>query len=146
MAPPLLVLRDIRLTFGSPPLLDGAELTVSEGDRLCLVGRNGSGKSTLMKIAAGITQPDSGEVFIHPGSTVRYLAQEPDLGGFATTLACVEAGLGPGDDPQRARVLLERLGLDGGEDPARLSSGEARRCGLALVLAPMPDILLPTAW
>ncbi len=142
MAPPLLVLRDIRLTFGSPPLLDGAELTVSEGDRLCLVGRNGSGKSTLMKIAAGITQPDSGEVFIHPGSTVRYLAQELGLGGFATTLACVEAGLGPGDDPQRARVLLERLGLDGGEDPARLSSGEARRCGLALVLAPMPDILL----
>ncbi len=142
MAPPLLILRDIRLTFGGPPLLDGAELSVSEGDRLCLVGRNGSGKSTLMRIAAGLTEPDSGEVFIQPGSTVRYLAQEPDLGGFATTLAYVKAGLGPGDDPHRARFLLERLGLDGGEEPALLSGGEARRCGLARVLAPMPDILL----
>ena len=142
MAPPLLILRDIRLTFGGPPLLDGAELSVSEGDRLCLVGRNGSGKSTLMRIAAGLTEPNSGEVFIQPGSTVRYLAQEPDLGGFATALAYVEAGLGPGDDPHRARFLLERLGLDGGEDPAFLSGGEARRCGLARVLAPMPDILL----
>ncbi len=142
MAPPLLILRDIRLTLGGPPLLDGAALSVSEGDRLCLVGRNGSGKSTLMRIAAGLVEPDSGEVFVQPGSTVRYLAQEPGLGGFATTLAYVEAGLGPGDDPHRARLLLERLGLDGGEDPAILSGGEARRCGLARVLAPKPDILL----
>ena len=136
------MLRDIRLTFGGPALLDGAELIVSEGARVCLVGRNGSGKSTLMKIAAGLAEADSGEVFIQPGSTVRYLAQEPDLDGFATTLGYVEAGLGPGDDPHRARFLLEKLGLDAGEDPARLSGGEARRCGLARVLAPMPDILL----
>ena len=142
MAPPLLILRDIRLGFGGPALLDGAELMVSEGDRLCLVGRNGSGKSTLMKIAAGLAEPGSGEVFIQPGATVRYLAQEPDLGDFATTLGYVEAGLGPGDDAHRARVLLERLGIDGDADPNLLSGGEARRAGLARVLAPMPDILL----
>ncbi|MBT6284569.1 MAG: ATP-binding cassette domain-containing protein, partial [Rhodospirillaceae bacterium] len=51
MAPPLLILRDIHLTFGGTPLLEGAEMSVSEGERLCLIGRNGSGKSTLMKIA-----------------------------------------------------------------------------------------------
>ena len=54
MAPPLLLLKDIHLSFGSTPLLDGAELSISPGERLCLVGRNGSGKSTLLKIAAGI--------------------------------------------------------------------------------------------
>jgi len=56
MAPPILTLADISLTFGGTPLLEGAELMVSAGERLCLVGRNGSGKSTLLKIAAGLAQ------------------------------------------------------------------------------------------
>ena len=55
MAPPLLHLQDIRLTLGSVPLLSGAELSVSPGERLCVVGRTGSGKSTLLKIAARAT-------------------------------------------------------------------------------------------
>ena len=142
MAIPLLHLRDIRLDHGGQALLDGAELFVGEGERLCLVGRNGSGKSTLLKIAAGLIEADSGERFVHPAHTVRYLPQEPDLSGFQTTLAFVEAGLAPGDDPHRARYLLEHLGLTGGEDPTRLSGGEARRAALARVLAPEPDILL----
>ena len=142
MAPPILILRDIHLTFGGTPLLEGAELSLSESDRLCLVGRNGSGKSTLLKIAAGMVGSDSGEVFIQPGSTLRYLAQEPDLSGFPTTLAYVEDGLAPGDDPYRARYLLEQLGLDGSEDTDILSGGEARRAALARALAPTPDILL----
>jgi ATP-binding cassette subfamily F protein uup len=140
--PPLLLLQDIVLAFGTTPLLDGATLSVGARDRICLVGRNGSGKSTLLKIAAGQLTPDRGTRFLQPGTTVRYLPQEPDLTGFATTLAFVEAGLGPGDDSYRARYLLESLGLDGTEDPARLSGGEARRCALARTLAPSPDILL----
>ncbi len=142
MAPPLLLLNDIALTFGGPRLLEGAELSVAPGERACLVGRNGSGKSTLLKITAGLVQPDRGTRFLQPGATVRYLAQEPDVTGFSSTLALVEAGLGPGDDPYRARYLLEQLGLTGDEDPARLSGGEARRCALAQVLAPQPDVLL----
>lgn len=142
MAPPILMLRDIHLTFGGTPLLEGAELSVSQGERLCVVGRNGSGKSTLLRIAAGLVEADTGERFVQPGATVRYLAQEPDLCGFATTLAYVEAGLAPGDDPYRAQYLLEQLGLRGGEEPALLSGGEARRAALVRVLAPSPDILL----
>src|SRR3954464_9647360 len=142
MAPPLLLLQDIALTFGGPRLLEAAELSVAPGERACLVGRNGSGKSTLLKIAAGLVQPARGTRFVQPGATVRYLAQEPDVSGFASTLALVEAGLGPGDDPYRARYLLEQLGLSGEEDTARLSGGEARRAALAQVLAPQPDILL----
>jgi ATP-binding cassette subfamily F protein uup len=142
MAPPLLLLTDIALTFGGAPLLEGAELSVAPGERACLVGRNGSGKSTLLKIAAGLIPPDRGTRFLQPGATVRYLAQEPDFSGFPSTLAVVEAGLGPGDDPYRARYLLEQLGLTGEEHPGRLSGGEARRCALAQVLAPQPDVLL----
>ena len=142
MAPPLLTLQDIHLTFGGTPLLEGAELSIGERERVCLVGRNGSGKSTLLKIAAGTVEADRGTRFAQPGATIRYLAQEPDLTGFATTLAYVEAGLAPGDDPHRARYLLEQLGLTGEEEPTRLSGGEARRAALARVLAPAPDILL----
>jgi ATP-binding cassette subfamily F protein uup len=142
MAPPLIQLKDIALTFGGTPLLSGVELSVSAGERVCLVGRNGSGKSTLLKIAAGLVDPDRGTCFLQPGATVRYLPQEPDFAGLTTTLAYVEAGLGPGDDRYQARALLEQLGLDGNEDPARLSGGEARRAALARVLAPAPDILL----
>ncbi|WP_417669574.1 ABC-F family ATP-binding cassette domain-containing protein [Roseibium sp.] len=142
MAPPLLTLRDIHLTFGGTPLLQGAELSVSEGERLCLVGRNGSGKSTLLKIAAGIVEPDSGERFFQPGRTIRYLPQEPDLSAYATTLDYVNEGLAPGDDPYRGQYLLDVLGLTGKEDPKALSGGEARRAALARTLAPEPDILL----
>ena len=142
MAPPLLTLQSIALTLGGKPLLEGAELAVSPGERLALVGRNGSGKSTLLRIAAGEIQPDSGKRFFQPDASVRYLAQEPDLSGFETVLAYVEAGLGPSDDEYRARYLLEQLGLSGEEHPSTLSGGESRRAALARVLAPEPDILL----
>jgi len=142
MAPPLLQLKDIALTFGGSALLTGAELSVSPGERVTLVGRNGSGKSTLLKIAAGLVEPDRGSVFVQPGALVRYLPQEPDFSGFASTLAYVEAGLRATDDVHAALYLLEQLGLTGQEDPARLSGGEARRVALARVLVPAPDILL----
>ncbi len=142
MAPPLLTLRDIHLTFGATPLLEGAEMMVGEGERIGLVGRNGSGKSSLLKIAAGIIEADRGERFIHPGATVRYLEQDPDLSAHATVRDFVQAGLAPGDDAYRADYLLESLGLTGDESPGRLSGGEARRAALARALAPDPDILL----
>ncbi|MBW9054157.1 ABC-F family ATP-binding cassette domain-containing protein [Rhizobium mesosinicum] len=142
MAPPILKLDDIFLSFGGTPLLAGAALQVEPGDKICLVGRNGSGKSTLLKIAAGLVDAQSGEVFRHPASTVRYLEQAPDFAGFETVQTYAEAGLGPGDDPYRVTYLLSHLGLTGEENPNNLSGGEARRAALARVLAPEPDILL----
>ncbi len=142
MAPPLLTLKNIYLTFGGTPLLEGAELTVAAGDRICLVGRNGSGKSTLLKIAAGLVEPDKGERFAHPGSSVRYLPQEADFAGFHTVRAYVEAGLGPTDDPYAAEYLLSELGISGDADPDQLSGGEARRVALARVMVSKPDVLL----
>src|SRR6187401_1175330 len=115
MAPPLLQLTDIALTFGGTPLLTGAQLSVSTGERVCLVGRNGSGKSTLLKIAAGLVEPDAGKRFFQPGATIRYLPQEPDFTGFSTLGEFAAAGLGSGDDPHRVTYLLNQLGLTGDE-------------------------------
>ncbi|OQW53096.1 MAG: elongation factor 3 [Proteobacteria bacterium SG_bin9] len=142
MAPPLIQLKGITLTFGGTPLLDGVDLSVSTGERIALIGRNGSGKSTLLKIAAGLVEPDRGDRFVQPGATIRYLPQEPDFGNAPTTLAYVEAGLHAGDDAYQAPYLLEQLGLTGQENPANLSGGEARRAAIARTLAPSPDILL----
>ena len=142
--PPLLLLQEIALTFGVAPLLSGAGLAVAAGDQFCLVGRNGSGKSTLLRMAAGLVQADAGERFAQPGTTIQYLPQEPDLAGFTSTLAYVEAGFeaAAADGHHRALYLLKELGLTGNEDPASLSGGEARRAALARALAPSPDLLL----
>ncbi len=142
MPAPLLTLQDVHLTIGTTPLLDGVELFVEPGERLCLVGRNGSGKSTLLRIAAGTLEPDKGRRFAQPDATIRYLPQEPDLSGYPDTLAYVAGGLAPGDDVSRAHYLLGMLGLSGSESIDALSGGQARRAALARVLAPQPDILL----
>ncbi len=140
--PPLLQLRDIALTLGGAPLLDGAELSISAGDRIAVVGRNGSGKSTMFRIAAGETAADSGTRFVQPSARLAYLPQEPDVSGFRTTLDYVLAGFGELDDPYQARAMLAELGLDPVADPGRLSGGEARRAALVRALSAEPEILL----
>ncbi|MGA8602996.1 MAG: ABC-F family ATP-binding cassette domain-containing protein, partial [Beijerinckiaceae bacterium] len=142
MPPPLLDLQNIALTLGGKPLIEAADLSIGRGEKICLVGRNGSGKSTLLRIAAGALEPDRGTRFVQPGTSLRYLPQEPDLSGFVSVLAYVEAGLDPEADAHRAGMFLGDLGLTGAEDPGKLSGGEARRAALARVLAADPDILL----
>ena len=140
--PPLLQLRDTVLTLGGSPLLDGADLSISPGDRIAVVGRNGSGKSTLFRIAAGRVAADRGTRFVQPSARLAYLPQEPDTSGFATTLDYVLTGLGEFDDPYAARAMIAELGVDATADPGRLSGGEARRAALVRALSAEPDILL----
>jgi ATP-binding cassette subfamily F protein uup len=140
--PPLLQLRDIALTLGGEPLLEGAELSISAGERIALVGRNGSGKSTLLRIAAAETTPDHGTRFKQPTARLALLPQEPDISGYPTVLDYVLAGLGEHDDAHAARAMMGDLGLDPSSDPTSLSGGEARRAALVRVLSPAPEILL----
>ena len=94
MARLLLNLQDIHLTFGGKPVLEGAELMLADDERMCLVGRNGSGKSTLLKIAAGLVEPDGGERWLQPGTTVRYLPPySPDLNPIEQVFAKLKAML-----------------------------------------------------
>ena len=140
--PPLHHLRDIKLTLGGAPLLQGAEISVARGERVALVGRNGSGKSTLLKIAAGEIASDGGERFVQPNARMRYLPQEPDLSGFDRVIDYALAGLDEEENGHRVHTLLADLGVDENADPASLSGGEARRAAIARVLAAEPDILL----
>ncbi|MEL6235241.1 MAG: ABC-F family ATP-binding cassette domain-containing protein [Pseudomonadota bacterium] len=139
--PPLLTLSDIALTFGGRPVFAGLELAVGAGDRIALVGRNGSGKSTLMKVMAGLTEADAGTRFVQPGVTVSYMAQDPDMAGYATLAEFVAEPL-PVEEGYRAEIAMEGLGMDGGLDPAQASGGERRRAALARLVAQEPDLML----
>ena len=91
---PLLRLRDIHLAFGGPELLNGAELTLEKGERVCLVGRNGAGKSTLLKIIGGQIPPDSGTIEWSSSARVAWLAQEVPRDTQGTIFDVVASGLG----------------------------------------------------
>ncbi len=142
MQPPLLTLDNIALTFGSTPLLTDANMRIYDGERVCLVGRNGSGKSTFLKIAAGLVEQDSGERFLKPGITARYLPQEPDLTAFETIGDYVRSGLEGAEQGYKIPYYLDALGLDETSGTQNLSGGEARRSALVRTLAAEPDILI----
>ncbi len=90
----LITLRNIQLGFGGPLLLENVDLTIDQGERVCLLGRNGSGKSTLMKVISQEIPPDDGEMVVSQGAGIARLEQEVP-GMFAGTVFEVVAdGLG----------------------------------------------------
>ncbi len=75
----LLSIKNLSLSFGHPALLDGIDLSIERNERICLIGRNGEGKSTLMKVIAGETAFDDGEIRVEGGARIAFLRQEvPD--------------------------------------------------------------------
>jgi ATP-binding cassette subfamily F protein 3 len=70
---------NLRHSYGGAQILDGATLSIHDGEKIGLVGRNGCGKSTLMKALAGVLSIDEGTVQINRGAKVGYLSQHPQL-------------------------------------------------------------------
>ncbi|MDX2274660.1 MAG: ABC-F family ATP-binding cassette domain-containing protein [Hyphomonadaceae bacterium] len=144
--PALAHVKGVRLSLGAAALFDGVEFVLHKGERACLVGANGAGKSTLMRMLAGVTEPDDGEIAFSSGVHVAFVPQDPDLASFATLREyamspSVRRG-GVGAPAHAAEAELETLGLDPERAPARLSGGETRRAALARAFAADPDILL----
>ncbi|HEY2159188.1 MAG TPA: ATP-binding cassette domain-containing protein, partial [Isosphaeraceae bacterium] len=139
----LVSLRGVKLAFGGPPLLDGVDLMIEPGERVCLLGRNGEGKSTLLKLIRGDLEADEGEAIRQQGLRVARLPQE--VPGLAGTVAdVVGEGLAhhaEGAD-HRVDVVISRMGLDPTARFADLSTGMKRRVLLARAIVEEPDILL----
>ncbi len=91
---PLLTLDRLELAYGHWPLLDGASLVVEAGERIGLIGRNGTGKSSLLKIIAGESLPDAGEVWRAPGLKLAYVPQEPQFEAGHNVFEAVAEGVG----------------------------------------------------
>jgi ATP-binding cassette subfamily F protein uup len=73
---PILSLRKVSLSYGDPPLIDGVDLAIEPGERICLLGRNGEGKSTLLRLLAGEMPADDGERILADGVRLARLTQE----------------------------------------------------------------------
>jgi len=145
-----IALLDAHLAFGLLPLLDDANLTVSAGERIGLIGRNGTGKSSLLAVLAGHQALDEGDVQRRDGLTIALVEQEPVLPEAATLGAslALRGGFGSLDDTARAALTvrlaaqLDRFGLAPTRAASGLSGGERKRAALALAFAREPDLLL----
>ena len=143
----LLSLRPIGLAFGGPRLLDGVDLQIEPGERLCLLGRNGEGKSTLLRLIRGEIEPDEGTIIRQQGLRVTRLPQDVPAGHAGAIADEVARGLDDDDqhaggDDHRVQTVLSRVGLDPDAQFEELSSGMKRRVLLAQAIVNDPDILL----
>ena len=84
-------------------ILKEVSLSFIPGAKIGVLGANGAGKSTLLKMMAGIEEASSGEMKLHPGASVGYLSQEPDLDESKDVRGNVEDGLA------ELRDLLKRF-------------------------------------
>jgi ATP-binding cassette subfamily F protein uup len=132
----LVDLQDVAVRRVDRVLFEGLSLTVSDGDRVGVVGINGSGKSTLLRIVAGVDAPEEGQVRRGRGSRVGFLDQVPEL-----PAGTVSQAVGEGWE---ADAALDRLGMgpSAGTDVATLSGGQAKRVALARVLAQPAELLV----
>lgn len=128
--------------------LRDVDMTVHEGEFLCLVGASGCGKSTLLNLIAGLDVPTAGTV-VTGGRKVAFMFQESTLFPWLTLEQNVDLALKLQGQPRHERVprvqeLLEmvRLGGRGGRRPHELSGGMRQRGALARVLAQDADIVL----
>ena len=144
----LLSLNDIRLTFSGPPLLDGVNLQVDEGERLGLLGRNGAGKSTLLKIIDGSLDPDSGEVVRQPRLRVASLQQDVpvEITGSVRDHLHEVCGVTTSHSSWEIETRIDHaahdLLLELDERFETLSAGSKRRVLLAAALVREPDLLI----
>ncbi|MGE5443771.1 MAG: ATP-binding cassette domain-containing protein [Ignavibacteriales bacterium] len=90
----LVSIRNVRVGFGGPLLIDGVNLHIERGERVCLLGRNGTGKSTLLKLINGDIAPDEGEITRQQGAGIAYLPQEVPQGLSGKVFNIVSNGLG----------------------------------------------------
>jgi ABC-2 type transport system ATP-binding protein len=153
-------LENIERRFGKVQALDGLSITVQQGEVYGFLGRNGAGKTTALRVLMGIIRPDDGLVELFGQRVKRvtpllkrrigYVSQEPTFYTWMTAehLGRFVSSFYPTWDHQEFIRLLEVLDVPKDRRAAELSGGTRSKLGLALALAPRPELLLldePTA-
>ena len=110
----LISLENISKSYTDKILLDNQTLTVSNNDKIGIIGVNGCGKSTLLKIMAKIEEPDSGEVTYERFKKITYLGQELNLNEENTPLQEVLLSFDKKEQELKeheAKSMLQKLGI-----------------------------------
>ena len=146
--PPIVNAQEITKAFGANPLFQNVSFTISEGDRIGLIGPNGSGKTTLLRILAGEVAADSGEVSLRKRTRLASVEQDSRFQPGATVRSVIESALDRSgvSGSERGARFAETLGRAGFEDLAapttELSGGWQKRLSIVEALVQHPDILL----
>ncbi len=144
----MLTITNLTKTYGRQVLLDNVSFSVGTGERIGLTGRNGTGKTTLFKLMLGEEEPDSGDIRIPNGYTIRHLSQHIHFVGSSVleeaclNLKTTEDGR---DETYKVKAILAGLGFSPGEfhrNPHHLSGGFQVRLNLVKILASEPNLLL----
>jgi NitT/TauT family transport system ATP-binding protein len=152
-------LKGVTKTFPTPQgrmcALSGVDLDVAEGEFVCVVGPSGCGKSSLLDIIAGLSRPDSGEVFCDGrkvsgvGRERVLIFQDGALFPWLTVRGNVEFGLKmegvpPSERRKVSDALLGKVRLEAFADarPHELSGGMRQRVAIIRALAMDPEVLL----
>lgn len=148
---PVLTLSEAQLSWGDLPVLDKADFSLQEGERVGLIGRNGTGKTSLLKVLSRLVPLDEGELRIVTGTRCILVEQEPILPTAPTLLESLYLRAGSlfkGDEPtlfsEKAllNAYMDKFGVDGAVHPESASGGKKKRAALALAFALKPDLLL----
>ena len=132
-------------SYGEKVLFSQVTLGVNKGDKIGVIGVNGTGKSTFLKIVAGVSSPDEGQVVMGRDVTVTYLAQAPDFAENDSILEYVLRGK-PDATEAEAKKILTKLGInDFDADINTLSGGQKKRIALAKTLVSPAEVLILVA-
>src|SRR6267154_5143369 len=146
--PAILNAQGLTKAFGATALFREISFTVSDGDRIGLIGPNGGGKSTLLKVLAGDEDADAGDVAVRKRARVGYVEQESSFAPGMTVRAVLEAALvrakvAEGEHEGRLRETSGRTGFpDLSAEAATLSGGWRKRLAIAEAVGTHPDVLL----
>lgn len=143
----LLTMEHLTKSYTERLLFDDTDFSVSDGEKIGIIGINGTGKSTLLKIAAGIEEPDSGTVVRSRNLDIRMLPQNPEFTqGDNILQSIVRDNEGHGhiwDLESQAKTMLTQLGIyDFDSKVETLSGGQKKRVALVSVLMSTADLLI----
>ncbi len=139
-----LTVQGMAKSYGGPPVFEGISFIVGRGERLLVLGLNGAGKTSLLRILAGESEPESGNVRFGAGVSVGYYAQEHE--GITPAADVISHMRRQSDAPdQQLRALLGMFELRGDkafQDAGTLSGGEKTKLALAQLVAGKHNLLL----
>ena len=160
---PAIELRDLHKSFGDHVVLDGVDLQVDAGEKVCVIGPSGSGKSTMLRCVNRLEEPTSGQILVEGidvtdpdcdlddvrtriGMVFQHFNLFPHLTvlGNLTVAPRTVRRVDKGTAVATAREMLTRVGLSEKETayPSQLSGGQQQRVAIARALCMDPDMML----